>query len=298
MAGPNAAGCSARIAWLTDIHLEWLSEDDLAAFLDSMLAHEPTAVLVGGDIGQADSVVRFLRQMSRRLDRPIYFVLGNHDYYGGSIAAEQSAIRDLCRDDANLTWLDEAGVVGLTPETALVGHGAWADGRYGDFAGSAVMLNDYFLIEELRTPGLLFGHGKRGLLNKLHRLGDAAAEAVRQVLPAAFENHRHVLFLTHVPPFRQACWYRGKPSDDNGLPHFGCKAVGDALLSVMHDLPDRELTVLCGHTHGGGEVDVLGNLRCLTGEAAYGKPVVQRLFEIDGCGRHEQSDLPQSSQPT
>ena len=280
------------MAWLTDIHLEWLSEDDLTAFLESVMASEPTAVLIGGDIGQADSVVRFLRRMSRHFKRPVYFVLGNHDYYGGSIAAVQAQIRELCRSDDDLTWLDESGVVSLTPETALVGHGAWADGRYGDFAGSAVMLNDYLLIEELRTPGLFFGHGKRGLLKKLHRLGDAAAEAVRQVLPAAFETRRHVLFLTHVPPFREACWHQGRPADDSGRPHFSCRAVGDALLSVMQDLPDRKLTVLCGHTHGGGEVDVLENLRCLTGQAAYGKPAVQRLFAIDGLDCRGQSDLP------
>ena len=183
--------------------------------------------------------------------------------------------------DTHLTWLDEAGVIDLTPDTALVGHGSWADGRYGDFAGSSVMLNDYFLIEELQTPGLLFGQGKRGLLKKLHRLGDAAAEAVRPMLSDAFENHRHVLFLTHVPPFREACWYQGRPSDDNGLPHFSCKAVGDVLLGVMKDLPDRELTVLCGHTHGGGKVNMLPNLRCLTAEASYGKPVVQQVLGVE-----------------
>jgi hypothetical protein len=44
--------------------------------------------------------------------------------------------------------------------------------------------------------------------------------------------------------------------------------------------PTRQATVLCGHTHGRGEVQMLDNLTVLTGGADYGKPEVQRIFEI------------------
>ena len=40
-------------------------------------------------------------------------------------------------------------MVELTPEIGLSGHDCWADGRLGDYANSAVMLHDYFLIKEL-----------------------------------------------------------------------------------------------------------------------------------------------------
>jgi len=49
----------------------------------------------------------------------------------------------------------------------------------------------------------------------------------------------------------------------------------------MQQHPRSNLTVLCGHTHGGGEVQVLPNLRVLTGEAEYGDPAIQQVLEID-----------------
>ena len=38
--------------------------------------------------------------------------------------------------------------------------------------------------------------------------------------------------------------------------------------------------VLCGHTYGGGEIQVADNLRVPTGLAEYGKPEVQRIIEV------------------
>jgi hypothetical protein len=45
--------------------------------------------------------------------------------------------------------------------------------------------------------------------------------------------------------------------------------------------PDRQMTVLCGHTHGSSEAEILPNLRVLTGGAVYGNPCVQRLLLVD-----------------
>ena len=89
-----------------------------------------------------------------------------------------------------------------------------------------------------------------------------------------------VIAVTHVPPFKEAAWYNGRHSDDNYLPHFACKAVGDVMRRIMEANPQSRLTVLCGHTHGSGEVRVMENLQVLTGGAEYGNPVIQRIFDI------------------
>jgi Icc protein len=52
-------------------------------------------------------------------------------------------------------------------------------------------------------------------------------------------------------------------------------------MEIMSRHPDRKLTVLCGHTHGEGEWQMLDNLRVLTGGAEYGHPAVQRIFELE-----------------
>lgn len=64
------------------------------------------------------------------------------------------------------------------------------------------------------------------------------------------------------------------------LPFFSRKAVGDVLLEVAGSHPKCDLLVLCGQTHGGGEVQVLENLRVLTGPAEYGKPEIQRIIDV------------------
>jgi len=71
----------------------------------------------------------------------------------------------------------------------------------------------------------------------------------------------------------------GNISDDNWLPHFSCKAVGDVLLEVMEKNPDKQLTVLCGHTHSCGEAHPLPNITVYTGQAEHGSPTIQKEFE-------------------
>lgn len=213
-----------------------------------------------------------LEGLDARLGLPVYFVLGNHDFYRGGIVRVRAEVRALCNRSTRLHWLPGSGVVALTPETALVGHDGWADGRFGDYERSGVLLNDYRLIEELS------GLDTRDRLRRLNALGDEAAAHFRAVLPEAVDRFRRVIVLTHVPPFREACWHRGQMSDDAWLPHFACRAVGEALVEAMAAHPECEMTVLCGHTHSPGEAQVLPNLRVLTGGAGYGRPEVQRVL--------------------
>ncbi len=52
------------------------------------------------------------------------------------------------------------------------------------------------------------------------------------------------------------------------------------LLDIAAEYPDHTITVLCGHTHGAGDVQIRPNLRVITGGADYGTPIVNRLFNI------------------
>lgn len=262
-----------RLAWLTDIHLNFLRRAGLTAFFESL--PEVDGFAITGDIGEAHDVAEHLRAFAEL--GLVYFVFGNHDFYRGSIAGVRAEIRGLCRDVPSLRWMPDAGVVPLTETTCLVGHDGWGDGRLGDYQGSDVMLNDFVLIGEFDG----FYESKAQRLAKLHALGDEAAAHFRAILPDALARFQHVIVLTHVPPFREACWHEGKVSDDNWLPFFACKAVGDALREAMAAAPDRQMTVLCGHTHGSGEAQILPNLCVLTGGAVYGKPGVQRVLEVE-----------------
>jgi hypothetical protein len=158
--------------------------------------------------------------------------------------------------------------VALTPNTGLIGHDGWSDGRLGDWAHSTVMLNDYIMIREFVALN------KTRRLELLNRLGDEAAQHITRVLPLALQQFQHVILLTHVPPFREACWHEGKIATEDWLPHMCCQATGAAISRCMEKYPHRKLTVLCGHTHSSGEVWPLANVRVLTAAATYRSPRV------------------------
>jgi len=270
-----------RLVWLTDIHLNFVSAARKDRMFDEICDAKPDAVLLGGDIAEADSFAGCLKEMAERIGVPVYFVLGNHDYYRGSIEDVRRVARELTRDCDLLHWLPDVGAVPITEDVSLVGHGGWGDGRTGSFLDSEIMLNDYFLIRELREAN---GAGRvltPSLLDKLNALGDEAAEYFRTVLPSALERSREVFVLMHVPPFLEACWHDGKLSDANWSPHFTCKAAGDALLELSEQFPECRVTVLCGHTHSEGEAVVGENLQVLTGRAEYGAPGLQRVFDVE-----------------
>jgi len=60
-----------RLAWATDIHLNFAGDGGVATFCGRVEALEPDAVLLGGDIAEAPTVFGYLRALEERLRRPI-----------------------------------------------------------------------------------------------------------------------------------------------------------------------------------------------------------------------------------
>ena len=264
-----------KAAWLTDIHLNFLKHNQVDDFFRVLSKESVDCFFMSGDMGEADSIVDYLKQAESILERPIYFVLGNHDFYNGSIKKVRSIVSDLAEASDKLVWLNRVEYVSLTEETALAGHDSWADGRLGDYFGSTVELNDFYLIDELRLTN------RTERIKAMKELSDEAAEHFMKVLPQALRKHRRIVLLTHVPPFKEACWHQGKTSGDDWLPFFSCRVVGDVLRDVMEQHPSCEMTVYCGHTHSSGQCQILPNLEIFTGKAKYGSPKVQSVIEAE-----------------
>jgi 3',5'-cyclic-AMP phosphodiesterase len=255
-------------AWLTDPHLNFLSDEALTGFLEGVAAQDVDGLMLTGDIAEASSLVPIMSRLDESLPFPVYFVLGNHDYYGSSVRSTREMIAQWARDSERCHWMPQADVISLSDTTALVGHSGWGDGRVGDFLGSRISLNDYRQIEDLSALS------KDALFSRLKALGSEAASYLQDTLERALESHDEVILLTHVPPFLEACWYQGQAILGEWTPHFTCGAVGDVLRSVMSSHPNKYLRVYCGHTHNGGVAQVLPNLRVDTGDAEYHQPAL------------------------
>ena len=168
-----------RLAWTTDIHLNFLGTQQIENFLGSIYRQSPDLLVISGDIGEAPSVYDYLRRIVTTLDIPVYFVLGNHDFYHGGIEHVRAGVQTLVDEVDHLHWLNTEAVVEINPQVAMVGHDGWSDGRYGDFFGSDLVLNDYVIIKELKhlEPD--------ARLQILRQLGDESAEHIGTHLPKA-----------------------------------------------------------------------------------------------------------------
>ena len=263
-----------RVVWVTDIHLNFLRPQERSVFYSSIDASQPEAVFVTGDIAEAPSLRELLLEMQRAIAVPIYFVLGNHDFYHGSIELVRRDTKDWCQSHPGLHYLSSLESIELSSKTVLLGHDGWGDGRFGNYDQSPVRLSDQELIHDFQ------GLDRAAVLAKLHTLGAEAAQILNERLSKVLDSYQEVICLTHVPPFKEACWYQGKMGNDDWLPYFSCKAVGDIFLEVLQNRPHVTITVLCGHTHHAGTVEMLPNLRVLTGSAEYGEPCISDVLEI------------------
>jgi Icc-related predicted phosphoesterase len=264
-----------KLAWMTDLHLNFVDRSGVEKLCKEIRSSAVDTLLITGDIATARGVCRYLEYLADEIRKPIYFVLGNHDYYGSSIRSVNLAMKKLVASHTHLFWLSaQLQPIELSPDTCLIGHEGLADGRLGDPEGSQVIINDYLRIKELIQPN------KELRLQAQHKLGDAAARHLKRQVNAAVKRYRNIIAALHVPPFPEACWHLGQNTDDSYLPHFGCKATGDVLRAAMLKHPEVSMTVYCGHTHSGGYAEILPNLKVHTAGAAYYQPRIEQILTI------------------
>lgn len=267
-----------KLAWLTDIHLNFLDSSERKHFYNEIEKTHCDSVLISGDIAEAPSLVSILSEMADQIKKPTYFVLGNHDYYRGQVSNVREAARELTKTHERLFWLPASGPQLLAKNTILLGQDGWADGRLGDYQNSRVVLNDSRMIVDLFQESIL---GKSHLLKKMQELADADALQLQgNLLQAIKQNPKRIIVLTHVPPFKEASQYNGRISDDDWLPYFTSKIMGDVLMQAAEENPSIEFLVLGGHTHGKANYQALNNLNIRIGKAEYGEPEVQDLITL------------------
>ena len=282
----QSAGEVKSITWAADIHLDFLTPENLIAFYDTVLAQKSDLVILAGDIEHGATTLRLpqsmgvanrLNEMQKRTGCSIALILGNHDFYFSSFAEVRQNVCALCKRSPSITYLHESGVHLLNQTTALIGVDGWTDSREGNFYASDLTLADFFAIKDfgLQTPSEI---PTPKVKQQLEALGEASCAYVRQILPQAFEYRDHVIVVTHCPPFREASYHEGKVADDNGAPFFVNKGLGSTLLEIMKTHTNKSCLVLCGHTHSRADYAPLPNLRILTTGSDYKKPVLEKLI--------------------
>jgi hypothetical protein len=243
-----------RLGLLFDLHLDDVANEEKEQFFSKIFSEPYDGYIIGGDIADGMLSLQYLERFAALSARELYFVLGNHDFFGTSIANVRKKAAELCQKEKKLIYLSLAPPIELSPNTCLIGHDGWTDGREGDYLASPVVLHDYLEIEELK------GKSPKELLKTLQTLALFAKKSIEEKLQVALQKYKKVIFATHIPPFREVCVHDGKIADDLWAPHFVSKITGQALCYWMGKNPDKELLVLCGHSHTETHVKILANL--------------------------------------
>jgi predicted phosphohydrolase len=262
----------AAILWASDLHWDHAPVGSRQTFVDSIRGTPDRSVVLTGDIAVAARLVADVEFLADAAARPLHFVLGNHDHYGGTVGKVREAVIELAARRPDIQWLPPAGVVALDEKTVLVGVDGWADGRHGDPLQTLVRLNDDRFIGEVAAQP---SRGTR--LGVKQALADADAMRLATLLERAAATARQVVVATHVPPFPEALPTTGRLASAEWLPLLVCEATGAVLRAAAAAHPRHEFLVLCGHTHVESDVMVLPNLRCRVAGARYGEPVARSI---------------------
>ena len=276
-----------KLAWATDIHLDCV--DDVITKVQDLAAQGSNceSFIISGDITIAPHLLTHLRIIEEVLEKPFYFVLGNHDYYFSDILSTRKSVSNACRSMSFAKYLATIPYVKLTNKVALLGHDGWYDAMNGNFRDSDIIMNDWIRIADFSPAILSNGVGKMlnkdAIVNIARAICRASATHIVNGIKAAIrDKHEHVIVVTHVPPFKESynSTKYGITNSSLILPWYTSKTLGDTLLSAARAYPQVKFTVISGHAHSHYDDYLLNNLNVRVGNSQYGSPQIAGIIDI------------------
>ena len=267
-----------KFAWCTDVHLDFKDDNGIVQFATSLVASNPDGVIISGDISTAQNIIYHLSIIESVVQRRIYFVLGNHDYYGSSIDRVRDQMKELSNISQYLRYLPTSPYVAVTPTTALIGHDGWYDGLNGNWKDRSFNLTDWVRIKDFAEASNS-GQARDKVVEVAQKLAHQGVMHIHDGIKSAVRYHKNVIVVTHVPPFPETHIFEGKTGDSAAQPWFTSKMMGDMLLDASRAFPKVMFTVLAGHTHGKYDGKITDNLYVHVGDAEYGRPKLQQLID-------------------
>jgi predicted phosphodiesterase len=263
-----------KIVWLSDTHFYPEKRGKLEEFFKEIEKKKPDIIIHSGDIAFCDFLERVFEVYKENLRAPLYFVLGNHDFYYSSIKSCKEKVIKLGERFKKINYLSNLPPLFITNNTVLVGNDGWADTRFGEPENSRVRLNDFIFIEDFAFIP------PKERWKYYRRLADNDAKVLESKISGVIDKAMRFLIVTHAPPFKEITLYGGIQSDNNNLPWFSSKIMGDMILKFAKKYKEKEFIVFCGHTHEKAEL-IRDNLKVYVAGAEYGNPDIQKIIEIE-----------------
>jgi Icc-related predicted phosphoesterase len=270
-----------KIAWATDIHLDFLQREGgralvQFAFAEPLASANVDAVIISGDISLSGMLEDHLRIIDETVKCPVYFVLGNHDFYGSNFGSVRALVDGVCKASKNLRYLTSEEDITIAPGLSIVGADGWYDAYYGRPFSAGLVMSDWLQIEDfsVHLHPIVGGANidPHGIVGVAREASFNSAESVLERARSAALKSKNVVIVTHVPPFPEVHAQGGKGNNDASIPWYTSKLMGDAILRVAEEHPNVNFTVFCGHTHHKARVRNGKNIECFVGGSEYGEP--------------------------
>lgn len=244
--------------WLTDLHLNILSKKEFKQFVSSMNDIDCDAFLFTGDISNGLFLVKHLNFIKKNVSKPIYIVYGNHCLYWRGFE-ELTKIKA----DKNIFPLDS-----LPPQilknTVLTGVTGWYDAKWRIPLTPIIYIVDWIAIKDLR----MFTS-----LDDLLQLFEIIATYYKNSLNFKIKsviNYDNFIILTHFPPMHNKTSFLKKISEWFWKPYNSSKILYDYLYDLASNNPNKNFTILSGHTHQPATYQILPNLLIKVGSPCLG----------------------------
>jgi predicted phosphodiesterase len=193
------------------------------------------ALVIAGDIGNGKDFFYFKDLIKQITDIPVFFVLGNHDYYGHVQQEVPTIVKDLIKDAPNWHFLDNT--LEIFDSVRFIGTPLWSD-----LGGH---MNTWFVGQAIKNwPDFTYtkyidketGNIRRKNPHDLIPDWLEAVKFLRFAINEPFDGKTVV--ITHFVPTPQACHPRFGKSYENM--YFNCD---------LEYLMGREMLWVFGHTH-------------------------------------------------
>jgi predicted phosphohydrolase len=269
-----------KLAWATDIHLDCVN--DAVACVEKLAESSMgcDGVVISGDLSTSPLIVDHLRLLNDCIQKPIYFVLGNHDYYYSDIISTRKRVVEVCRNLPFCRYLGSTSYINVGRSTAIVGSDGWYDALNGNPDSSELIMNDWLMIADFKLSIKNNLRGKsidRNVVAHVARqICKASVDHIARGIKSVVNDVDKIIIITHVPPFVESYTnskFKGSP-DENIVPWYTSRIMGEMLRSAAKTYQHIQFTVLSGHTHSPFEGNIFHNLHAKVGKSQYGAPQI------------------------
>ena len=264
----------SKYLWITDPHLNFLTRQQLIDFFSKIQSQDPTGIFLTGDISVGTQIENHLRLASQFISCPIYFVLGNHDFYRSNFESVKKSMIKLSESCDNLLYLNFCEPLKISEDVCVIGHDGWYDSRWREPYTSVVFAWDYFFIEDFKSSAL----SNKDRLVLMRQKADQAADQLGIKLKEALKKYSTVYLLTHFPPWPEKDTSWGGLVEKFWAPYNSSKIVADTLDTIMKEHSNQQLIILAGHTHNKRIEQITFNIELRVGDAIPGVCQIQDII--------------------